>query len=73
MNTVACYHKPTKTWVYFKNNKEGQTLICLCLKVDSTTFTTKEEAETTLKQSEFNSIANYGLDNFLEFEVKQYE
>lgn len=69
----TCYHKPTKTWVYFKNNKEGKSMICLCLKPDATIFETKEEAETLLKSSEFNSIYNYGLENFLEFEIKSYK
>ena len=73
MNSYACYHKPTKTWVYFKNNKKEESLICLCLKVDATAFSTKEEAEDTLKRSSFNDIPNYGFDNFLEFEVKKYE
>ena len=71
MKTFACYHKPTSCWVYFKKNKEGKSLICLTLKTGATIFSTKEEAEDTLKSSQFNSIDNYGLDNFLEFQVKE--
>ena len=73
MNNYACYHKPTKCWVFFKYNKQGQSLICLCLKVDATMFGTKEEAEDLLKKSSFNDIPKYGLENFLEFEVKKYD
>ena len=71
MKTFACYHKPTKCWVYFKKNKEGKSLICLTLEPNATYFNTKKEAEDAIKSSVFNSIDNYGFDNFLEFRVKE--
>lgn len=71
MKTFACYHKPTDCWVFFKKNKEGKSLICLTLKTGATKFSTKKEAEDALKSSGFNSIENYGFDNFLEFQIKE--
>ena len=71
MKTFACRHKPTDCWVFFKKNKEGKSLICHTLKTGATIFSTKEEAEGTLKSSQFNSIDNYGFDNFLEFQIKE--
>ncbi len=66
----AVYHKPTKTWVYFKNHGT-KTLICLCLKIDATVSYSKESLEKLILESEFNSYTNYGKENFLEFKIKK--
>ena len=70
MKKVACYHKPTKCWVYFKEDKKGVPTICLCLKPDATIFESKTYAKELLKKSSFNSSENYGSENFLEFLIK---
>jgi hypothetical protein len=61
----AIKHKPTNTWVYFKQN-----MICLCLKIDCTTSSDYEYLENLLLSGSFNGIPNYGADNFLEFDIK---
>lgn len=66
----SVYHKPTKTWVYFKNCKlEPQ--ICLCLKMDATQLESKKDLVELLKNSSFNQQKNYGVENFLEFQIKK--
>ena len=70
MNKFACYHKPTKCWVFFKEDKQGGSIICLCLKLDATIFESKKNAKELLKKSSFNSSNNYGSENFLEFLIK---
>lgn len=67
----AVYHKPTKTWVYFKNTNKNTTLICLCLKPDATMSYSKKQLEKLIIESEFNSYTNYGKENFLEFKIKK--
>jgi len=51
MNKFACYHKPTMCWVFFREDKQGIPMICLCLKPSATTFENKKEAEELLKKS----------------------
>ena len=70
MNKFACYHKPTKCWVFFREDKQGIPMICLCLKPSATTFENKKEVEDLLKKSSFNDSENYGAENFLEFQIK---
>jgi len=72
----AVYHKPTKLWVYFRELKDkfglvGSSIICLCLKPDATTSTSKEQLKHLIKIGEFNSEPLYGQNNFLEFQIKK--
>lgn len=75
-NKFAAYHKPTKTWVYFRECKDKfglmeETRICLCLKSDATIFTSKKKIKEYLLMGSFNSIPYYGKNNFLEFQIKK--
>lgn len=70
------YHKPTKLWVYFREFNDkfgilGQSLICLCLKVDATVSTNKEHLKKLIEIGEFNGNPLYGKENFSEFQIKK--
>jgi hypothetical protein len=56
--------------VFFREDKQGIPMICLCLKPSAATFENKKEAEELLKKSSFNDSENYGAENFLEFQIK---
>lgn len=73
---LAVYHKPTKTWVYFRERKDklgitSETQICLCLKADATVFSSKEKLNKYLLMGSFNLDPHYGKNNFLEFQIKK--
>lgn len=73
MNSIKKYaykHKPTNTWVFFKESKHEGWLICLGLKPVATLSKDPAKLKELLQKSSFNSIKNYGFDNFLEFELK---
>lgn len=70
------FHKPTKTWVYFREMKDkfgivGETIICLCQKLDATDSESPDHLKNLLLNGNFNNTPNYGRDNFLEFEIKE--
>lgn len=72
----SVFHKPTKLWVYFRERKDkfgfvDRYMICLCLKNDATTSTSKTDLKNYIKNGEFNSVFNYGINNFLEFQIKK--
>jgi hypothetical protein len=65
------YHKPTKLWVFFRETKNKQSvMICLALKPDATINSSKQVLRDLLLKGEFNSVPDYGKNNFLEFQIK---
>jgi len=72
----AVYHKTTKLWVYFRELKDkfgivGQSIICLCLKPDATVHTSPDRLKSLIKMGSFNDNPLYGMNNFLEFQIKK--
>ena len=67
----AVKHKPTKKWCLFENDDIELTTIIMKL-VDfpnCTVMKNKEKLIFFLKSSFFNNTINYGMQNFLEFEL----
>jgi hypothetical protein len=67
----AVKHKPTKKWCLFKNDDTELTTITMKL-VDfpkSTIIKNKDKLIFFLKSAFFNDTMNYGMQNFLEFEL----
>jgi hypothetical protein len=67
----AIRHKPTKKWVNFKNDdlELTATAIELVDLKDCLIVAARDYLELFLKRSSFNNIPNYGIENFLEFEL----
>jgi hypothetical protein len=67
----AIRHKPTKKWVNFKNDDLELTATAIELVdfKDCLIVAAKDYLELFLKRSSFNNTANYGNENFLEFEL----
>jgi hypothetical protein len=66
----AIRHKPTQKWVWFGNEEQEFTVSSIIL-VDFKDCLIHGDGvflEMLLKRSAFNKTANYGNDNFLEFE-----
>lgn len=74
-NNYGIFHKPTKTWVFFRTHKDKfgieENQICLCLKSAASRSSSKKELQERLKNSSFNQERNYGSENFLEFQIKK--
>jgi hypothetical protein len=74
-DNYGIFHKPTKTWVFFRARKDKLGLeenqICLCLKSAASCSSSKKELQERLKNSSFNQEKNYGFENFLEFQIKK--
>jgi hypothetical protein len=68
----AIRHKPTQKWVKFKNDDLELTVTTIKLvdfKDCLISSATKKILETFLKMSAFKNTPNYGIENFLEFEL----
>jgi len=67
----AVKHKPTKKWCLFENDDIELTTITMKLVNFSNCTIMKNEEKLIffLKSSFFNNTLNYGMQNFLEFEL----
>lgn len=67
----AAFHRPTKQWVRFDNDdlELTATIIKLVTFKNSTISRTKGYLESLIMSSHFNNTPNYGMQNFLEFEL----
>ena len=67
----AVKHKPTKTWCLFENEEiELSTITMKLVEFPNCTISyNKDKLIFFLKSSFFNNTLNYGMQNFLEFEL----